>query len=256
MGVDQWSRVEYRRAIAWPDRIEREWPFLERILKTAPLPLVIDLGSGTGEHSRHLAAHGFDVVGIDASTSMLDTAADAAVPENLRFVHADIADLGAIELGHAGAAICLGNTLSYLGHDDLRRFVQGLAAVLLPGAPFVMQVLNYERIRAKRIRYLPLNLRPLPLDEESGDVVFLRLVDLKPDGTVIFTPATLRHRPSADPPIEVMHARSVTLHGWTWIELWDIFSSAGFQRFDLFGGFDGASFKATESMDLVAVVRR
>jgi SAM-dependent methyltransferase len=253
MGVDQWSRVEYRRAIAWPERIEREWPFLERILKTAPVPLIIDLGSGTGEHSRHLAAHGFDVVGIDASTSMLDAACSKSLPHNLRFVHADIADLGAIELGQAGAALCLGNTLPYLGHDDLRRLAQGLAAVLVADAPFVVQVLNYERIRAKRIRYLPLNFRP---DEEIGDVVYLRLVELKPDGTVIFTPVTLRHRPSADPPIEVMHARSVRLYGWTWIEVWDVFSSAGFQRFDLFGGFDGATFKATESMDLIAVVRR
>src|SRR5262245_22563262 len=253
MGVDQWSRAEYRRAIAWPERIEREWPFLERILKTAPVPLVIDLGSGTGEHSRHLAARGFDVVGIDASTSMLDAASSTSLPENLRFVHADIADLGAIELGHAGAALCLGNTLPYLGHDDLRRLAQGLAAVLVADAPFVVQVLNYERIRAKRVRYLPLDVRP---DEETGDVVYLRLVELKPDGTVIFTPVTLRHRPTADPPVEVMHARSVKLYGWTWIELWDVFSSAGFQRFDLFGGFDGAPFRATESMDVIAVVRR
>ena len=254
MGVDQWSRVEYRRAIAWPERIEREWPFLERILKTASLPLVLDLGSGTGEHSRYLASHGFDVIGIDASTSILDTAAGTSLPDNLRFVHADIADLGAIEIGQAGAALCLGNTLPYLDHDDLRRFAQGLAAVLVPDAPFVLQVLNYERIRAKRIRYLPLNFQP---DEEpGGDVVYLRLVELKPDGTVIFTPATLRHRPSAVPPVEVMHSRSVKLHGYTWIELWEIFSSAGFHRFDLFGGFDGTSFKGTESMDLIAVVRR
>ena len=116
-----------------------------------------------------------------------------------------------------------------------------------------MQVLNYDRIRAKRIRYLPLNLRP---DEESGDVVYLRLVDLKPDGTVIFS--------ACDPSPQAISGsagrgdarRSVTLHGWTWIELWDIFSSAGFEHFDLSGGFDSSAFKATESMDLVAVVQR
>ena len=253
MGVDRWSRVAYRRTAAWPARIEREWPFLGRILETAPLPLVIDLGSGTGEHSRHLAEHGFQVVGIDASMSMLDAAHETTLPENLRFVHADIADLGAIELGQAGAAICLGNTLPYLDNNDLRRFAQGLADVLAPNAPFVLQVLNYERIRAKKIRHLPLNIQA---DDESGEMVFLRLVELKSDGTVIFTPVTLRHRPANDPPVEVMHARSVTLHGWSWIELWDVFSSAGFQRFELFGGFDGATFKAVESEDLIAVVRR
>jgi SAM-dependent methyltransferase len=252
MGVDGWSRVAYRRTAAWPARIEREWPFLERILQTAPSPLVIDLGSGTGEHSRYLAEHGFQVVGIDLSTSMLDAAHETTVPENLQFVHADIADLGAIELGQAGAAICLGNTLPYLDNDDLRRFAQGLATVLAPNAPFVVQVLNYERIRARKIRHLPLNIQA----DEIGETVFLRLVELKSDGKVIFTPVTLRHNPRADPPVEVMHARSVTLHGWSWLELWDVFSSAGFERFELFGGFDGASFKPLESEDLIAVVRR
>jgi SAM-dependent methyltransferase len=253
MGVDRWSRVAYRRTSAWPARIEREWPFLERILQTAPSSLVIDLGSGTGEHSRHLAERGFQVVGIDVSAPMLDAAHEATLPENLQFLHADIADLGAIELGQAGAAVCLGNTLPYLDNDDLRRFAQGLAAVLAPDAPFVLQVLNYERIRAKKIRHLPLNIQA---DDESGEMVFLRLVEPKSDGKVIFTPVTLRHRPGADPPVEVMHARSVTLHGWSWIELWDVFSAAGFQRFELFGSFDGTAFKPLESEDLIAVVRR
>jgi glycine/sarcosine N-methyltransferase len=253
MALDQWSRVDYRRSIAWPDRIEREWPFLERILRSAPPGAVVDLGSGTGEHSRHLAANGFDVIGIEASMSMIDAACSEALPPNLRFVNADIADLGAIDVGQAGAAICLGNTLPYLDHDDLRRLAQGLSGVLESGSPFVVQVLNYERIRAKKIRSLPLNFRP---DEEGGEIVYLRLLDPKSDGTVIFTPATLRYKPGADPPVEIVHARSITLHGWTWVELWDIFGAAGFQRFDLFGGFDGSLYKPAESSDVIAVLRR
>ena len=90
---DPWSRVDYRRLIAWPERIAREWPFLERTLADAGRGLVLDLGSGTGEHSRHLAAHGFDVVGIDGSPSMLAKAAEAPLPPNLRFVAGDIVDV-------------------------------------------------------------------------------------------------------------------------------------------------------------------
>ena len=59
---DPYSRVDYRRLVAWPQRIEREWPFLERALGRSGR--VLDLGSGTGEHSRFLASKGFDVVGI------------------------------------------------------------------------------------------------------------------------------------------------------------------------------------------------
>ena len=62
---DPYSRVDYRRLVAWPERIEREWPFLSRVLGHSGR--VIDLGSGTGEHSRFLASKGFAVVGIDSS---------------------------------------------------------------------------------------------------------------------------------------------------------------------------------------------
>ncbi|HSN85517.1 MAG TPA: class I SAM-dependent methyltransferase, partial [Thermoanaerobaculia bacterium] len=71
---DPYSRVDYRRMIAWPQRIEREWPFLERILATGPSRRVLDLGCGTGEHSRRMAAAGLAVVGVDASESMIEKA--------------------------------------------------------------------------------------------------------------------------------------------------------------------------------------
>jgi SAM-dependent methyltransferase len=250
---DLWSRVDYRRLIAWPERIEREWPFLAQILADSPSRAVLDLGSGTGEHSRFLADHGFDVVGLDSSPAMLDAATDRPVPNNLRFLNADIADVGAIELPAAGAAVCLGNTLPHLGDGDLRRLAQGLAAKLLPGAPLVIQVLNYERLRAKNIRHLPLNFRAA---DDGGEVIFLRLVDVKSDGTVTFTPTTLHYRPNQDPPVEVVQSRTLRLHAWTWVEISDVFSAAGFERSQLFGGFDGSPFNPAESSDLIAVIRR
>jgi SAM-dependent methyltransferase len=41
---------------------------------------VLDLGSGTGEHARHLAALGYDVLGVDASTEMVDRASRKRSP--------------------------------------------------------------------------------------------------------------------------------------------------------------------------------
>ena len=64
---DPFSRVEYRRLIAWPQRIEREWPLISRVLETGPSRRVLDLGCGPGKHSRRLAAEGFEVLGLDAS---------------------------------------------------------------------------------------------------------------------------------------------------------------------------------------------
>jgi glycine/sarcosine N-methyltransferase len=250
---DPWSRVDYRRLIAWPDRIKREWPFLERILAGKAGDRVIDLGCGTGEHSRALASHGFDVIGVDASRAMLDAACDTPLPPNLHFIEGDIVEVSALVPPGAAGAICLGNTLPHLDEAAMRRLAAGLAATLAGGGRFVFQVLNYDRIRAKKIRHLPLNLRP---QEDGSEIVFLRLMDTKPDGTVVFTPTTLRYDPTREPPVEVTSTRSVSLHGWSWPDLRRIFMDAGFTAAEAFGGYDGALLDAMESTDLIGVLTR
>ena len=122
---DPYSRVDYRRMVRWPERIEREWPFLRRAL--GPRGRLLDLGCGTGEHSRFLAAQGFEVVGIDASPTMIAKATDTPVPANLRFIEGDISEVATLVDGPFDGAICLGNTLPHL--QD-RRALANLAAGL------------------------------------------------------------------------------------------------------------------------------
>jgi hypothetical protein len=116
----------------------------------------------------------------------------------------------------------------------------------------VFQILNYERILGQRIRHLPLNFRR---DDDGGDVIFLRLMTPRDDGTVVFSPTTLRYRPGADPPVEVVTTRSVTLRAWTWPELRAIFLESGFGSAEAFGGYDGKPYDPAVSTDLIGVVR-
>lgn len=256
---DPYSRLNYRRVIAWPQRIERERPLLEAVLGAGPSRRVLDLGCGTGEHSRFLAAQGFEVVGLDRSETMLETARGEPLPENLRFVEADLGRLDELApeaLGGAfGGAICLGNTLPHLTEPgDLTRMAAGLRRLLSPGAPLVLQVVNYERIFAKRERHLPLNFRP---DEEGGEgeIVFLRLLELHDDGFVTFCPTTLRFRPEAETPVEVISSRSVRLRGWRRGEVVDAFAAAGFGEQEVLGGFDRRPYDPESSPDLLLVAR-
>lgn len=248
---DPYSRVAYRRLIAWPERIEREWPMLERVLSSGPSRRVLDLGCGPGEHARRLAAEGFEVVGLDASEAMLAQALEEPVPPNLSFVRGDLRDLSAVTEGAFGGAICLGNTLPHLlTHEDLARMAGGLRERLLPGAPLLLQILNYDRIFATGERALPVNFRSDP----DGEVAFVRLMTLEADGGVLFYPMTLRLRPGADPPVELMHAREVHLRGWRRAEVEEVLAAAGFQHLEAFGGFDGAPWQEP-SRDLVLVAR-
>lgn len=248
---DPYSRVDYRRLVAWPARIEREWPFLSRVLGAGGR--LLDLGSGTGEHSRFLASQGFEVVGIDSSPAMLARATDTPLPPNLAFVEGDITEVERLTSGWFDGVICLGNTLPHVrGQEALARLLSGLRARLRPGAPFLLQVLNYARVFDGGQRFLPLNFRK---DEGEGEIVFVRLMTPRPDGTVVFTPSTLRYRPAGEPPLEVVATRNVELTGWRRGEIERALGAAGFGSLDLYGTVGDVPFDPAASPDLVVVAR-
>ena len=252
---DPYGRIHYRGLIAWPARLEREGPLLRRVLGEAPLK-VLDLGCGTGEHTRYLQAQGHRMTGVDASPSQLRAAREAApaAPDlpPARFVEGDFAALAdLVEPGFAGA-LCLGNTLPHLADGAaLDRFLAGLASRLVPGAPVLLQLLNYDRILDRGERTFPVTLRP----DADGETVFLRLMTPQADGTVIFTPATLRYRPGAEPPLELLAAREVRLRGWRRTDLEAALAGTGFQVHEVLGGMTGEPW-IPASQDLVVVAER
>lgn len=254
---DPYSRLQYRRLIAWPARIEREWPLLEEIFAAGPSRRLLDLGCGTGEHARFLAEHGFEVVGVDRSEAQIEEARREAAA-GVSFVQGDLTALGeiadpALAEGSFGGAICLGNTLPHVGdREGLGRMIEGLRRLLLPGAPLLVQILNYERIFARQERHLPLNFRP---QDDGSELVFLRLMQCGDDGTVLFCPTTLSFRPGDEAPVEVVSSRRVRLRGWRRRELEEVLEEAGFVRREAFGGFDREPYEAELSRDLLLVAR-
>jgi SAM-dependent methyltransferase len=246
------DRIDYSRLIDWTVRLQREWPFFARVLASAPSGRVLDLGCGSGEHSRLLASRGFDVVGIDISETTVARARERGSDEKLRYIAGDIVDVAALVEETFGAAFCLGNTLPHVSaRTDLERFVRGLRARLAPGGPLLAQLLNYERIFARTQRALPVSVVP----DDEGDLVFLRLMDLRADRHVIFTPATFRYRAEGDPPLELLAARSVWLRGWRLVDLEPVLREGGFDRVEPFGTMEGGPFDPDESVDLILVAR-
>ncbi len=221
-------------------------------LGRGPSKRVLDLGCGTGEHARFLAEQGFEVVGVDASESMIASARDEPMPENLLFVQGDLAALAAITEGPFGGAICLGNTLPHIRREgELLSLWSALRQLLLPAAPLLIQLLNYERIFSRQERHLPLNFR----SDGEEEIIFLRLMELQDDGEVSFYPSTLRLVPGGDPPLEVKAAKEVRLHGWRVEELRSGLERAGFDSFRLLGDFAGREFDPQESRDLILLAQ-
>lgn len=248
---DPYGRVHYRHLIDWTQRLQREAPLIQRVLEGAPVKRVLDLGCGTGEHARFLASLGFETTGVDASPSQL-AAAQEADPQG-RYVQGSLTDLAHLVEAGQGGALCVGNTLPHLTEEaDLRRCFEGLAGRLLPGAPFLLQILNYDRILDRGERTFPVAVRP---GEDGAETVFLRLMTPHADGRVTFTPATLRWRPGAEPPLELASAKEVELRGWRRAEVETLLRAAGFEVCEILGTMTGEPWSST-SADLVVVARR
>lgn len=253
---DAESRLHYRRHVAWPARIRREWPLIEKLLASAPSDRVLDLGCGTGEHARFIESHGYDVVGIDRSAAQLAAAREARAAAGRtgpRFVEGDLTALDALVKGRFGSAICLGNTLPHLdSQTELDDFLAGLRRHLVPGGVLLLQMLNYRRIFDRGITALPVDTRP---DDHGGALVYLRMVEPLAAGRVRFCPTTLRYNGSGEPPVEILRARSLTLRGWTAQEIDESLGNSGFSFRERFGAMDRSPFDAARSLDLIVVAR-
>ena len=252
---DPYSRVNYRRLIAWETRITREAPFLLSLRDRAPERSVIDVGCGTGEHVAFFAAADVRAVGLDRSEAMIRAAKDHEEAGKGRFVLGDAMEARAA-LGDEpsfGLATCLGNMLPHMAEDaDLARFLASLHEVLLPGGLLVIQLLNYEGILATGKRSLPVNLRP---GDDGKEIVFLRLMSPAEHGRVLFFPATLELDPDAEEPLTVTMSRRVELRAWTRADLAPAVTTAGFEPVFL-GDMAGGEFVLEDSPDLVVVATR
>jgi SAM-dependent methyltransferase len=101
-----------------------------------PSGLTLDVGCGEGRLTRELSGRGYDVVGVDASTALVDEAR-AADPSG-RY---EVASIDALPFadGAAQLAVCV-NVLPHV--HDLHAAAVELARVLAPGAAFVIGTIH------------------------------------------------------------------------------------------------------------------
>ncbi len=121
---------------------EQEVDALVELLGVSPGQRLLDVGCGTGRHSRALAARGFHVVGVDISPRFVDIANERA-GANERYIHGDARALGFDAEFDAVISLCQGafGLTGGPGADDTlpvreldEPILDGIARALKPGA--------------------------------------------------------------------------------------------------------------------------
>ncbi len=199
--------------------------FLLELFRPGGGPL-LDVGCGPGGTAGGLLREGLDVTGIDLDPAMIRRARERH-PRG-RFLVLDMKDLSRAGRGFRGA-FCLGNVLSHLPPGGRRPFLGGLAEVLEPGSPWVVQTVNWEGLgRLERFRF--------PKKEVSGGRVLEREYVRLPGGEYLF-------RLRLEKEGEILLAGEETLHPFVSEEMDRLHREAGFIKEGRWGDFRGGDFR-------------
>jgi SAM-dependent methyltransferase len=222
------------------DRIFPADPETVRFLQESfgpPPGRLADLACGTGGYALALAGSGYEVTGIDLADGMVWTGSEkAGGRSNPRLLVQDMSR-PAIGTDFKGW-YCIGNSLVHLdGPAAIGAALAEWRKLLAPGGRWVIQILNYDRILAKRIT-------ALPTIERADGVSLVREYEFRSNREILFkTRLTCEGR---------SYQNQVPLYPLTRAGLQELLRTAGLMLTDEFGDFDRAPW-SPDSFAYVAV---
>jgi len=134
-----WFETFLSPEIAAP--VERELDFIQSHLPLATFPRVLDIPCGIGRHSGPLSSLGYDVLGIDRSSSAL-AVAQARYP-GVRFQQGDMFALGPGPRIVDGV-LCLWQSFGYGDSEENHALLQDMGSWLRPGGRLLMDIYNAD----------------------------------------------------------------------------------------------------------------
>jgi len=133
LGLEVW------RAAVSAEETAEEVDFLIEALESEPGDRLLDAPCGFGRHALELARRGYVLTGVDLVEDYLAEAALAARREGLDadFLAEDLREL-AFDAVFDGA-YCLGNSFGLFDRAGTERFLEGVAAALVPGGRLLLE---------------------------------------------------------------------------------------------------------------------
>ena len=202
---------------------------------------ILDLGAATGGHAHSFADRGWDTLGIELSGEMAALAASRSHVLQGSMLNAE--DIVRSDYGIAvkfGAILCLGNTLPHLSPESIPAFFSMTRRLLGQGAPFIIQVLNYNHPDIKPGFVFP------PIEKKSFR--FERRYEKgEAEGTFTFV-TTFIEGEDCSTDRTVLHAISPGM-----IAFW--LRGAGLRKIEMWSGWDFRPFEPTQDRYVVIVAR-
>ncbi|MCU0520823.1 MAG: class I SAM-dependent methyltransferase [Anaerolineae bacterium] len=200
------------------------YALLRRHLPVAPAR-VLDIGCGTGHYAGALAAEGYVALGIDLDPAMVAYALAHYPAAEFRLL--DMREIASLD-GTFDLVACVGNTAAHLPQGQFVRFVDAVNQVRTPGAPWILQVMNWDYV-------LMQDQVTFPVVEGTGGATFYRAYrDITPTQVTFTTRLELSGR--------VVFEDAVALYPMTSDEIIRMHRARGYDVVEHLGSYSGAPF--------------
>jgi SAM-dependent methyltransferase len=203
---------------------EAVYAFLRRHLPDAPAR-VLDVGCGTGLYAAALASDGYDAVGIDLDAAMI-ARAQVRQPE-AAFHVLNMLDIATLGRAFAGV-MCIGNSAAHLTQREFSEFVAAVAQARLPGAPWILQVMNWDYVLTQEQVSLPV------IEGKDGAVFHRTYREIRPSQVTFATRLEVERR--------VLFEETVPLYPLRSAEIVACHQERGFDLIEHAGSYGGAAF--------------
>ena len=240
----------YDYFIDWETRIKREDPFFQHLFRERLASSILDLGCGTGGHAIHWAELGFNVVGLDSSTEMIEFARRRAEQEeiDIEFQCLSMTDFTTRIQQKFDVIVCLGNTVSHLlDAETLKKMYQQTVASLKESGVAVFHALNFRRIQEFKRRDFPVKSRVV----DDKEYVFIRFYDFRNDELEFNFVVSARENGEW-----ISRSYQLKHHPWMQPDLVALAKASGFTEVMCYGGYDFSEFDPEKSDDLLLVCER
>ena len=221
------------------ERTPIEADALEVLLDLHPPARILDLGCGQGRHGIELGRRGYEVTGVDLSDYLLDVAAARARAAGikLRLVKGDMRE--PLANARFDLALSLFTSFGYFRDEaDDVKVLRAVAAMLLPGGRFLIEVLNGQR---EREQFQPKQWFSI------GKTAVMEERQLEGGGRRLIVQRT----------VSTPNARETDVHAirlYSGSELEEALTNAGFAEVRLYGDWNGEPL-ADSSIRVIAVGR-
>jgi len=235
----------YDAIIDWPERLERETPFLREVFSRHDVTSVLDTACGTGEHAALFASWGLEVVGAELSREMLEVCRRKYEGQPIAWAEAGFGETHEKLTRAFDAVTCLGNSFPHVLTDDLaERAAADFAELTKPGGCLIVQQLNYEAMRLAGERVMGPQARTL----DGRETLFLRFFELE-RSPMRFTIVRL----TRDGEAWSREEWETEHRAWTAQEMDALLTNAGFRSVEFVGDFSEAPYDPETSDQMILI---